>query len=188
MGFLNSTILDWAIGIIFVYLLLAIICTSINEWIAGLTSARANTLSKAIRQLLDNQTGPGAARSFLDDFYAHPLVSSMMTPNKQPSSGHPSYLPARTFATAVMDVATSGKAGSITLRRSRRRNKKASGRRCQDCAFGPYPERLRRSRLCPKEYSTVVRRYDGACIRMVQAARTSHYHRGGISPYGWHKR
>ena len=35
MGLLDSTVLDWVIGIIFVYLLLAIICTTINEWIAG---------------------------------------------------------------------------------------------------------------------------------------------------------
>src|SRR6185437_6800673 len=32
-GLFGSTVLDVAIGLIFVYLLLAIICTSLNEWI-----------------------------------------------------------------------------------------------------------------------------------------------------------
>jgi hypothetical protein len=115
MGLFNSAVLDWAIGIIFVYLLLAIICTSINEWISGLTSARAGNLSKAIRQLLDNQKGSNPTLSFLQEFYAHPLISGMMTPGKQASAAHPSYLPSRTFATAIMDLATKAKPGSITF-------------------------------------------------------------------------
>ncbi len=113
MGLFNSTVLDWAIGIVFVYLLLAIICTTINEWIAGLTSVRAATLSQAIGQLLDEQKT--ATGSFLADFYKHPLISGMMSPGKTPSSGHPSYLPSRTFATAVMDLATAGVQGSISF-------------------------------------------------------------------------
>jgi len=115
MGLLNSTVLDWAIGIVFVYLLLAILCTTINEWIAGITALRAKTLAKGIEQLLDKQKGSDATLSFLQEFYQHPLVSSMMSPGKQPSQGHPSYLPSRTFATTVMDLATKGKPGSITF-------------------------------------------------------------------------
>lgn len=113
MGLFNSVVLDWAIGIVFVYLLLAIICTSLNEWIAGLTSARAKTLAQGIAQLLDQQKGSDSARSFLEEFYAHPLISGMMTPGKPASQGHPSYLPSRTFATVVMDLATEGIEGTI---------------------------------------------------------------------------
>jgi hypothetical protein len=46
MGLFNSTVLDWTIGIVFVYLLLAIICTTVNEWIAGITSVSAKILAK----------------------------------------------------------------------------------------------------------------------------------------------
>ena len=115
MGLFNSAVLDWAIGIVFVYLMLAIMCTTINEWIAGISGIRAKTLAKGVAQLLDEQKGSDPTRSFLEDFYRHPLVSSMMAPGKQASEGHPSYLPSRTFATAVMDLATSTKLGSITF-------------------------------------------------------------------------
>ena len=115
MGLFNSTVLDWVIGIVFVYLLLAIICTTVNEWISGILSIRAKTLAKGIEQLLDQQKGSDTTRSFLQDFYAHPLVTGMVTPGKTTSTGHPSYLSSRTFATAVMDVTTKGKLGSISF-------------------------------------------------------------------------
>jgi len=110
MGLFNSAVLDWAIGIVFVYLMLAIICTTINEWVAGISGIRAKTLAKGVAQLLDEQQGSDPTRSFLQEFYGHPLISSMMTPGNPPS-----YLAARTFATAVMDLATSAKPGSITF-------------------------------------------------------------------------
>lgn len=113
MGLFNSTVLDWAIGIIFAYLLLAIICTTINEWIAGITAVRAKTLAKGIAQLLDQQKSGDPTLSFLQEFYAHPLISGMLAPGKTPADGHPSYLSSRTFATVVMDLATKGKPGSI---------------------------------------------------------------------------
>jgi hypothetical protein len=120
MGLLNSTVLEWAIGIVFVYLLLAIICTTINEWVAGITRIRSATLSKAIKQLLDDQpgsspAGTSATETFLQQFYAHPLMAGMMKPGKPLADGHPAYLQARTFATVVMDLATTDQPGSITF-------------------------------------------------------------------------
>lgn len=112
MGLLNSTILDVGIGLVFIYLLLAIICTTSNEWIVGWLGLRSKTLANAIRQLLDQQKGSGdPTRSFLEQFYSHPLISGMMTPG----GAHPSYLPSRTFAAAVMDIATIRKPGVISF-------------------------------------------------------------------------
>lgn len=115
MGLFNSTVLDVVIGIVFVYLLLAIMCTTINEWIAGMWSLRAKNLAKGIQQLLDQQPGTDGTRTFLEQFYAHPLISSMVAPGKKPSEEHPSYLPARTFANVIMDLVTSFKPGSISF-------------------------------------------------------------------------
>jgi hypothetical protein len=109
-GLLNSTVLDLGIGLIFVYLLLAIVCTAINEWFSGALGLRSSNLANAIRQLLDNQQGSGSAQSFLDQFYAHPLISGMMTPGNK----HPAYLASRTFATAVMDL-VANKQGTIAF-------------------------------------------------------------------------
>ncbi|MGC2743347.1 MAG: hypothetical protein WA672_09175 [Candidatus Angelobacter sp.] len=108
-GLFGSTILDVAVGLIFVYLLLAIICTSLNEWIAGALGLRAKTLELGIRQLLDEQPQPvkpgdptstAANKDWLiAEFYKHPLVTGM-----KKGSQHPSYIPARTFATTLMDI------------------------------------------------------------------------------------
>src|ERR1041384_1413680 len=55
MGLFNSTILEVAIGLIFVYLLLSIMCTAANEWVAAMTRRRGNTLEKGLAQLLGGQ-------------------------------------------------------------------------------------------------------------------------------------
>jgi hypothetical protein len=115
-GLFNSTTLDVILGLVFVYLLLAIMCTTINEWLAGILNTRSDNLAAGIKQLLDAQPdASGNTNSFLQKFYAHPLISGMLTPGTSGDSAHPSYLPARTFATAVMDLATPGKPGAITF-------------------------------------------------------------------------
>lgn len=45
-------ILEVAIGLSFVYLLLALICTTLNETIAGITGRRADVLEEGISSLL----------------------------------------------------------------------------------------------------------------------------------------
>jgi hypothetical protein len=106
-GLFNSTTLDVIIGLIFVYLLLAIICTTVNEWVVGWLGLRSKNLQSSIKQLLDSQKGVGSddADWFLHQFYKHPLITGMFNPEDQ---SHPSYLPSRTFAAAVVDVVTTG--------------------------------------------------------------------------------
>jgi len=121
-GLFNSTILDVAVGLIFVYLLFAIICTTVNEWIAGIFNIRSKNLKTAIEQLLDGQTGKDPktgqeisdASWFLKQFYEHPLIVGMHQ-GGQKSGVHPAYIPSRTFATAVMDIATPGHTGAINF-------------------------------------------------------------------------
>jgi hypothetical protein len=48
----NSSVLDVAIGLVFVYLLLGLMCTTVNEWLAQLFKTRAATLREGIRRLL----------------------------------------------------------------------------------------------------------------------------------------
>jgi len=48
----NSSVLDVAVGLIFVYLLLGLMCTTVNEWFAQLFKTRAATLREGIRRLL----------------------------------------------------------------------------------------------------------------------------------------
>jgi len=115
-GLFNSTTLDVILGLVFVYLLLAIMCTTINEWLAGILRSRARNLAAGIRQLLDAQPdASGNTDWFLQKFSAHPLISGMLTPGKSGDKAWPSYLPSRAFATVVMDIVTSGKPGAIAF-------------------------------------------------------------------------
>ena len=108
-GLFNSTVLDVAIGLVFVYLLLAIICSAINEWISSWLNLRAKNLKSAITQLLDGQPGSVGGQDvnwFLKQFYGHPLIAGMHKQGTAGDAGHPAYLPSRAFATVVMDIAT----------------------------------------------------------------------------------
>jgi len=91
-------ILELAIGLCFVYLLLALICTTVNETIAGITGRRAATLEKGILALV------GGDQSFKDEIYNHPLVSSLKDPS---GKSKPSYIAPSKFALSVMHVVKS---------------------------------------------------------------------------------
>jgi hypothetical protein len=102
-GLLGSAVLEAAIGLALIYLLFAVFCAAANEWIAAILDTRATMLHQGIVQLLDSS-------AIAKQFYSHPLIRALMKDGE-----HPSYLPARAFARAVMDIATPLHAGSITF-------------------------------------------------------------------------
>src|SRR5436309_2892301 len=117
-GILGSAVLDVAIGMAFLYLLLAVFCTTANEWVAGILKKRSKMLEKALQQMLANQaavtTAPTAVpdaptpaaqqiATFAQQFYQHPIIANMMR-HVDGKVGHFSYLPARSFSTVVMDL------------------------------------------------------------------------------------
>jgi hypothetical protein len=83
-GFLGSAILEKALGLAFVYLLLAVFCTATVEWIANLLATRANTLRAAISHLLRGQMLT-AGSGFLEAFYRHPIISALIKDGEHPS-------------------------------------------------------------------------------------------------------
>lgn len=110
MGLFNSTVLEVIIGVIFVYLLLSILCTSANEWVAALTRRRGEMLRKGIRQLLEKQPVQrgGDTDEFLQEFYKHPLIASL-----KHDKNHPAYIAPRTFVAVITDLLTAAKPGSV---------------------------------------------------------------------------
>jgi hypothetical protein len=48
----SSIVIDVAIGLVFAYLILGLMCTTVNEWIAGILKLRAKNLEEGIRRLL----------------------------------------------------------------------------------------------------------------------------------------
>jgi hypothetical protein len=106
----SSGILDVAIGMAFVYLLLSLLCTAINEWIAALFNLRGTNLEKGIRSLFSDGKFVGG-KDIADVLYAHGLVKSMYRDKTLPS-----YIPSRTFALALLDtLAPADASGSKTV-------------------------------------------------------------------------
>jgi hypothetical protein len=71
----GSQILDVAVGLIFVYLLVSLIVSIVNEWIARLFALRASTLEDGLRNLLqDPRPATKETASLVDLLYNHPLI------------------------------------------------------------------------------------------------------------------
>lgn len=112
--------LDVVFGLIGVYVFLSLICTTIKELIAQFFEKRATTLLTGLRRLLDGEFDPERSSRLLawigglegkvdlaelDDesltkkLYGHPLVQGLSE-----GPGKPSYIPPKTFATALLDL------------------------------------------------------------------------------------
>lgn len=111
---LSTSILEVAIGLVFVYLLMSLICSAANEMIESVLKNRATDLERGIRELF-NQDG-GA--HLVANFYKHPLISGLFRGEYRRERSReigfvdylrrtnlPSYIPAGNFAYAVLDLA-----------------------------------------------------------------------------------
>lgn len=122
---LENAAIDVAIGLILMYLMLSLLCTVVNEFIASKANLRAKSLAAALEKLLDND----AVRA---DFYNHGLIvgakravstgtqstmhavvniakslrAAVAAPAQAPvpaqKEDHPSYLSGRTVALALI--------------------------------------------------------------------------------------
>ena len=94
-----SSIIELTIGLIFVYILLSLVCSSLNEIIAHITRLRARTLKKGIERLLTDE-------NIRQDFFAHPLIKSLSVKDSTVEKVKLSYIPSRSFAMALIDIVT----------------------------------------------------------------------------------
>jgi hypothetical protein len=110
----NLTILDVAIGMIFIYLLLSLMCSAANEIIELLLKKRAIDLERGIRELLVPDTQSGTP-DIVQKLYDHALVNNLFGGTYEESriasalrrvlrTQLSSYIPARNFALALMDL------------------------------------------------------------------------------------
>lgn len=113
---LNSVVLEVAIGIIFLYILVSIICTALREALETLTKTRAAYLERGIRELLHDREAQNIVRSFFEHPMINSLYSSDYNPGKKTKGPEllengknlPSYIPSKNFALALMDIAARG--------------------------------------------------------------------------------
>ena len=105
-----SAALDVGIGLVLLYLLLALMVTTLQELVSTALGKRAKHLFDAIAGMLE--TAEGGGKSLAQQVYAHPLVRNLVNEKLElvggqpPLSGKglPSYIPSKTFALALIDV------------------------------------------------------------------------------------
>jgi hypothetical protein len=111
----GSEMIDIVISLIFVYLLLSLICSALRESIETWLKQRAVYLERGIRELLHDRTGEGLVKML----YTHPLIYSLYQGEYKPDetkagkflparSNLPTYIPPRSFAMALLDIAAHG--------------------------------------------------------------------------------
>ncbi len=96
--------LDIVIGMIFVFLMLSLVCTAVNEIIEAWLNKRADYLQQGISELV-SRPGEEINLGMVQRIYDHPLISGLFrgTYNKD-GSFLPSYIPSENFAMALIDV------------------------------------------------------------------------------------
>jgi hypothetical protein len=102
---LGSTVIEVAFGMLFIYLLLSLLCSAIGEYIEAKYNNRAKYLRKGIELLLNDSNGQGA--DLAQQLYDHGLVRPLYRDRNK----LPSYIPSRTFALALWNMATAAEAG-----------------------------------------------------------------------------
>ncbi len=89
------SILEIAIGLIFIWFVMSLAAMYIQEWIVARLQWRSNMLESAIRNLL-------ADPALASQFYEHPLIQALHS--GPDGNSKPSYIPANQFSMALFDV------------------------------------------------------------------------------------
>ena len=106
----GSEIVEVAIGMVFIYLLLSLICSTISELMERKLKNRAADLERGLRELLNDPDGS----SLVKQVYDHGMISGLFKGTYDPSKSKtnlPSYIPARSFALAIMGIVLPNSSG-----------------------------------------------------------------------------
>jgi len=99
----GSAMLDIAVGVVFIFLLLSILATGINEIIMSGRNMRAKELLTGIESLLNDRNN---TNGLVQQVYTHGQVYGLYlgTFDRKNQSHLPSYIPSRNFALALLDI------------------------------------------------------------------------------------
>jgi hypothetical protein len=95
----GNAALEVLLGLFFMYFVLSIVCSAINEGISAVFNLRAKYLERGVRTLFMRDANVRA-------FYSHWRVRALIKPPGKIFRGprKPSYLPSRTFALTLLDT------------------------------------------------------------------------------------
>lgn len=104
----NSNILDVAIGLVFLFLMLSLICSAASEILEVFLKQRSRQLERGIQELVGDH-----GNALVHAIYSHGLVNSLYRGTYELASRRgtlPSYIPAKNFAMALIDLMQTGSA------------------------------------------------------------------------------
>jgi hypothetical protein len=114
----GSDILDVALGMVFVYLLLSLICSAVKELIEQMMKHRARDLENSLRELLADPDGTGLVQKL----YNHGMIFGLFKGSYRPAGSKrnlPSYIPSHNFCLAMLNIIAPDGDGSLaSLRQS----------------------------------------------------------------------
>ena len=100
--------LEVALGLVFLYFVLSLICSAINEFIASMLRWRAAFLREGIENLLSGTDDRAQGRALARQIYTHPLIQGLVRPGWGAKQRWPSYIPSRTFVSALLNRGADG--------------------------------------------------------------------------------
>ena len=87
----DNPIIDVGLGMIFFYVVLSLVASSVQEWISSLLSTRSKNLQQGVQNLLGNE--------YAKKVYEHPLIDRLSKDKKLPS-----YISTETLSSVLLEV------------------------------------------------------------------------------------
>lgn len=100
----GSTMIEVGIGLTFIYFMISVICTNINDFVSRLLNLRTKELQSGLRTLLGDP-------DLMNKVWNHPLVKGIASQQGQ----GPTHIPSNTFALALFDAIVPGDNGPSGL-------------------------------------------------------------------------
>ena len=88
---LDHPIIDVSLGLIFFYVVLSLVASAVQEWIASLLALRSKNLQTGVRNLIGDD--------YAKKVYEHPLIKNLAKKNKLPS-----YIAPETLSAVLLEV------------------------------------------------------------------------------------
>ena len=95
---IDHPIIDVTLGLVFIYVLLSLLASGVQEWIASVCSLRSNTLRSGVQNLIGDNA-EGNCVKYMEKMYDHPLIKNLAKRDK-----FPSYILPETLSTVLLDV------------------------------------------------------------------------------------
>lgn len=184
---------DVALGLIFLYLVLALVCSALNETISALLAWRAKMLRAGLVNLLAGDKGERTGEEMVDSLFDHPLMrglirrkpprlASLGRSEKQARQRYPSYIPAHIFVAALLTKTPAELAPPIGLTAAQRKAHLASAVEQMDAAIAEIPSTPVREALL------ALRRQAGNDMHRFQHSAETWYDDVMERVSGWYRR